>query len=288
MNVQNVDTNGKTVISTFAGIGGSSLGYKLAGYNELLAIDFDDYCEQIFKLNFSCPFWNKNIRDVKGKDILDFCNIKKGELFCLDGSPPCQGFSTAGQRKVTDKRNELYKEFIRLINELKPKYFVMENVSGQIKGRMRGYFNEILRDLKATSYNIRVKLLNAKYYSVPQSRERIFYIGGRDSVPEFPEPSLDLISIKDIVKRDGYIKYRHNYSKGSVHFKKHYFNKPCLTITKVNTWDVQPKMFTIDEVKQLCSFPGDFKLEGSFEKQWGGLGNAVMPLQMKAIAECLS
>ena len=107
-----------TVISTFAGCGGSSLGYKMAGFKELLAIDFDKNSVDTFKLNFpNVEIWQKDIKEVSSKDILDFCKLKVGELDILDGSPPCQGFSMAGKRKITDLRNDLFLEFTRLIDE---------------------------------------------------------------------------------------------------------------------------------------------------------------------------
>ena len=96
INVLNAAMNGNkspTVISLFAGCGGSSLGYKMAGFEELLAIDFDENAVKTFKLNFpEVPIWLKDITQIKGKDILGFCSIKEGELDVLDGSPPCQGF----------------------------------------------------------------------------------------------------------------------------------------------------------------------------------------------------
>ena len=143
-----------TVISLFAGCGGSSLGYKMAGYKELLAIEWDNNAVETFKLNFSeVPIWKRDIREVKGKEILDFLNIKKGELDLLDGSPPCQGFSTAGKRIVTDDRNDLILENIRLIEELEPKVFVIENVSGMIKGKMKGLFIEYMRLMKSLNFS---------------------------------------------------------------------------------------------------------------------------------------
>lgn len=283
--------NGKTFISLFSGCGGSSLGYKLAGYKELLAIDNDKNSVETFKLNFDSPVWQRDIREVTSQEILDFCNIQKGELDLLDGSPPCQGFSTSGKRQVTDNRNSLAYEFMRLIKELQPKVFVMENVSGMIKGTMKGLFVEITKEMKKLNYNVKVKMLNAKYYNVPQTRERIFWIGIRKDLniePSFPEPNLKTISIKDVLKKDGYIEYRNNYSKGKVNLTKSSFDKPCLTITKTMSWNVYPEMFNKDELKLLSSFPKDFNFTGTFEQQWARIGNAVMPNQMKAIAEHIS
>ena len=163
-----------TVISTFCGTGGSSLGYKLAGYKELLAIDFDPNAVKCFRENFlDVHCWERSVVDVTGQEILDFCNLKKGELDVLDGSPPCQGFSAANAKNannINDPRNSLYRHYRRLIEELCPKVFVMENVPGMIKGKMKGKFIEIMNSLKELDYKVKCKSMNAKYYNVPQSR----------------------------------------------------------------------------------------------------------------------
>ena len=180
MSAPDADINGKyTVISIFCGCGGSSLGYKWAGFRELLAIDFNKNAIDTFRLNFDCPAWLDDINKILGDSILKFCNIKKGELDILDGSPPCQGFSTAGKRQINDERNDLFRQYVRLIIELEPKVFVMENVTGMIKGKMKGRFIEIINTLKELNYNVKCKQMNAKYYNVPQSRERIIFIGVR-------------------------------------------------------------------------------------------------------------
>lgn len=318
MNVLNVAMNGKpTVISTFSGCGGSSLGYKLAGYKELLAIDFDTNSVEVFKLNFpEIPVWQKDIKEVKAKEILDFCNIKIGELDILDGSPPCQGFSTVGKRNVIDSRNELFKEFVRLIKELQPKVFIMENVSGQIKGTMKGLFKEILLDLKSLNYRVKVKLMNSKYYQVPQSRERLFYIGVRNDLgkePNYPIPNNKTISVRKAFEGlDN--KQDRLYPRGKLTLlvplikegetaskydkRGHYFGTHRLSWSKVSPTLIKTVGATmnlllhpdidagisIEEAKRLCSFPDDFKLIGTYKEQWARLGNAVMPNIMKAIA----
>lgn len=174
-----------TVISLFCGTGGSSLGYKWAGYKELLAIDFDSHATECFKLNFpEVPCWNRSVFDVLYQEILDFCNIRNGELDVLDGSPPCQGFSTAGKRNVNDSRNDLFKRYVYFIEGLKPKVFIMENVPGMAKGKMKGMFIEIMKTLKETGYIVKCKKMNSMYYGVPQSRERLIFIGVRPDIFE--------------------------------------------------------------------------------------------------------
>jgi DNA (cytosine-5)-methyltransferase 1 len=293
--VQSVGMNGK-VISIFSGCGGSSLGYKWAGFKELLAIDNNKNSVETFKLNFpEIPVWCKDIKEITGEEILDFCKIKKGEIDILDGSPPCQGFSMAGKGDVNDKRNDLFDEFIRLIKEIEPKVFLIENVSGQIKGKMKGKFKEIVKKLKELDYNIKIKLMNTKYYGVPQSRERIIYLGIRNDLnkePLFPEPSMKLISVKEALKNVNN-KTFHNVKLREKQIEDRVlWGAPSSTLIKqVNSIRsscvVHPKEnrhLTIEEAKRLCSFPDNFILTGSFSEQWARLGNAVMPKFMEAIA----
>ena len=112
------------VISLFAGGGGSSLGYSMAGYHELLAVEWDNNAVQIFKLNFpEIPIYHNDICHLSATECLKLAGILVGKLDVLDGSPPCQGFSTAGKREFTDNRNQLYHQYVRLLRGLKPKVF---------------------------------------------------------------------------------------------------------------------------------------------------------------------
>jgi DNA (cytosine-5)-methyltransferase 1 len=172
-----------TVISLFAGCGGSSLGYSMAGFRELLAVEWDDHAVETFKLNFpGVPVWQGDIADLSVEECLRITGLEPGELDVLDGSPPCQGFSTAGKRKMDDGRNQLFREYVRLLRGLRPKVLVMENVSGMVKGRMKLIFAETLRELKASGYRVSAKLMNAMYFGVPQSRERLIFIGVREDL----------------------------------------------------------------------------------------------------------
>lgn len=310
-----------TVISTFAGIGGSSLGYKLAGYKELLAIDFEPNAVQTFKLNFPrVKVWERDITKVTSKEILKETKLKVGELFLLDGSPPCQGFSMAGNRKVYDERNNLSTEFIRILKELQPKTFVMENVPGMIKGTMKGAYTHTKQELINAGYNITVQVMNSKYFNVPQSRERLIFHGIRKDLhikPTLPKPENKPISVKEILKditnkeipeecykfsqSDRYIqvinKIRPGQKGPDIDSKRSYFNtirlhndKICPTITKTKhacagiIHSEEKRWLTIQELKAFASFPPEYKLEGTYKQQWAGIGNAVMPNFMKAIA----
>lgn len=196
--------NAPTVISTFAGCGGSSLGYSMAGFRELLANEWDDNAVATFRLNFpDVPMIQGDIAKLSGDEILRVTGLRPGELDILDGSPPCQGFSTVGKRQLDDPRNSLFREYVRLLRELKPKVFVMENVSGMVKGVMKVVFAEIMRELKASGYKVSARLLNAMYFNVPQSRQRMIFVGVREDLgiePSHPVAESELITFRQAVK----------------------------------------------------------------------------------------
>jgi len=192
-----------TVISTFAGGGGSSLGYSMAGYDERLAVEWDDHAVETFRDNFpAVPVYHGDIGRLGLPQCMDMARVEVGGLDILDGSPPCQGFSTAGHRDINDDRNQLFREFCRLLEGLQPKAFVMENVSGMVKGKMKLIFAEVLRALKGCGYQVSARLLNAMYFNVPQSRQRMIFVGVRDGlgvVPSHPKPECPPITVKTVL-----------------------------------------------------------------------------------------
>ena len=172
-----------TVLSTFAGGGGSSAGYHMAGFREVLAVEWDDNAVETLRLNFpDLDIYHGDIAKLSVEEALQRTGLQPGDLDVLDGSPPCQGFSTAGKRAMDDDRNQLFREFVRLLRGLRPKVFVMENVSGMVKGKMKLVFAEIMRELKGSGYKVSARLLNAMYFHVPQSRQRLIFVGVRDDL----------------------------------------------------------------------------------------------------------
>lgn len=302
-----------TVISTFSGCGGSSLGYKLAGGKVLLAVEMDDNAVGTYKLNFKdTPVYHGDIHNLTVEKVFEITGLKPGELDILDGSPPCQGFSTAGKREFCDPRNQLYKEYIRLLKGLQPKVFVMENVSGLVKGKMKLIFKDILTELKEAGYNVKVRLMNAKYYNVPQSRQRLIFIGVRNDLnitPSHPKPESKPITVKEAlngITPDNiftnlnylipYLKLMKQGEQASkYHPKGSYFNsvrlhnnKPAPTLPKSGfkqyIHPTEDRPIDIKEAKIIQSFPSTFKFVGKFEEQWARIGNSVPPNFMKAIA----
>lgn len=169
-----------TVVSTFAGGGGSSLGYSVAGYRELLASDFDPHACETLRLNFTdTQVVEGDIAQLTTDAVLSRCNLQVGQLDVLDGSPPCQGFSMTGRRDPNDPRSRLFVEYCRLLAGLQPKLFVMENVPGLAAGVMRTTFAEIVQTLKDCGYVVSVRCLSAQYFGVPQARRRLIFVGTR-------------------------------------------------------------------------------------------------------------
>lgn len=300
-----------TVISIFAGCGGSSLGYSMAGFRELLAVEWNDNAIATFKLNFpDVPVYRDDIANLTVNECLKLANIEPGQLDILDSSPPCQGFSTAGKRQMTDKRNQLYMQFVRLLRGLKPKVFVMENVSGLVKGKMKLIFAEIMRELKSSGYNVSCRLLNAKYFGVPQSRNRLIFIGIRNDleiVPSHPIAESKQIAWKKMPNSQGandWLSKQRCYSikmhkvkqkeKGnSFHAQYLEDNKPFPTMSKTREGlgciyvkqGYKLRYPTIDEMKYAASYPNQYQMTGSARKKHERIGDSVPPLMMRSIAK---
>ena len=314
-----------TVISTFAGCGGSSLGYKLAGFQELLAVEWDDNAVETFKLNFpGVPVFHGDIAKLTGAECMRLAGgIAPGELDVLDGSPPCQGFSTAGKRKFDDPRNSLFKEFARLLRELQPRVFVMENVTGMVKGAMKQAYLTIIEELRQCGYQCKGEVMNAMYFNVPQSRERVIIIGVRNDIgiePTHPKPQTravsfqqavsgvymlqdEIVEAKKIVGTQKCIammcKLQQGENGSKYHPKGHWFGfrriylfKPVPTIPKTlfsgaNNF-IHPeenRNLTVSEYKRCTSFPDSFQLVGKLQEKVARIGNSVPPNLMRAIAE---
>lgn len=194
------------VIDLFAGAGGLSLGFEQAGFDVICAVEIDPIHALIHKFNFpETKVIAKSVEDIDGDYIREVCSLEKNEIIdVLVGGAPCQGFSLIGQRAIDDPRNSLVKEYIRLIRELKPTHFLFENVKGLTIGRHKEFLQEIIDELQDSGYNIELpwKVLNAKDFSVPQSRERLFLLGSRKGyeLPNYPKPTGIAVTCKDALE----------------------------------------------------------------------------------------
>jgi DNA (cytosine-5)-methyltransferase 1 len=205
-------SNKLKVVSTFSGCGGSCLGFEMAGYDVVWACEFIPAARETYLLNHpGVHVDGRDIREVRPSDILRATGLREGELDVLEGSPPCASFSTAGKRekawgktkKYSDseqRSDDLFFEYARLLEGLRPRAFVAENVSGLVKGQAWGYFEQIIRALKRCGYRVKAKVLDAQWLGVPQMRQRLIFVGVREDLgvdPVHPEPFSHRYSIRD-------------------------------------------------------------------------------------------
>ena len=196
-----------TTIDLFAGCGGLSLGFKMAGFTSILASDIDENCKLTYTSNFpDTPFLCQDITTIKKEQIDQILQNKTVDV--IIGGPPCQGFSLANKRRNAiedDPRNKLFYEYVKFITWYNPKIFVMENVKGLLSMHKGQVIKEIIKCCSnaGRGYNVEYKILKASDFGVPQTRERVLIIGARkdlDIRPAFPVPSCHQeISVDDAI-----------------------------------------------------------------------------------------
>lgn len=184
------------LIDLFSGAGGLSYGFEIAGFNVLLGIDNDSRALKTFELN------HKGSKTICGditkisyqNDIVPVIGDKLVDV--IVGGPPCQGMSLSGPRKFDDPRNKLYLSYIRLVKEIKPKAFVIENVIGIVslfKGKIKEH---IIEEFTKMGYHVQYKLLTASDYGVPQNRKRVIFVGTLNEGFEYPEVIAEIVTSK--------------------------------------------------------------------------------------------
>lgn len=170
--------NRLVAIDLFCGCGGFSYGFQQAGFDVALGIDMWKDATVTYKHNIaSACVVNDDITNVSAGDLLKKINMNPEDIDVIIGGPPCQGFSVSGKRMMDDPRNTLYKSFVGLVNEIRPKVFVMENVPGLIRlfgGKVK---EEVLADFSELGYRVKVEQLSSDDYGVPQQRKRVFFVG---------------------------------------------------------------------------------------------------------------
>jgi DNA (cytosine-5)-methyltransferase 1 len=214
-----LEPNGFRAVSTFSGCGGSSTGYRMAGFRMLWASEFVEAARETYRANAAAYtiLDGRDVREVQPADILAATGLREGEIDLFDGSPPCAAFSTVGKREkgwgtakkysdTVQRSDDLFHEYARLVRGCQPRTFVAENVSGLVKGTAKGYFLEILRALKACGYRVEARVLDAQWLGVPQTRARLIFVGVREDLrdadggplmPAFPDPLPYRHSIRD-------------------------------------------------------------------------------------------
>jgi len=239
-------TNGLTVVSTFTGAGGSCLGFEWAGYRVLWASEFVAEARAVHEMNFpDCPVDSSDIRSVDPSDILAAVGMGVGEIDVVQGSPPCASFSLAGKRdkhwgeekkysSTVQRTDDLFWEFARIVDGIRPRAFVAENVPGLRAGKAKGYLKEIYGRLVECGYRVAIRELDAQWLGVPQVRKRLIFVGLRDDVaPDvdipFPRPLGYRYSLRDACPWIG--RFR---SEGHGYFEGYDFDaadRPAPTVT---------------------------------------------------------
>lgn len=186
------------VVDLFAGVGGMSEGFIQAGFEVVLAVEYDKDIASAYSLNHpNTQMINEDICKLDVKELHQRFN----EVDVIMGGPPCQGFSQKGKRlNLDDPRNYLFQQFVRFVKEFSPKYFILENVPNIIT-TSNGYFkDQIVRSFEFLGYTVNYGVLNAADYGVPQDRRRAVFIGkrGKDKV-QLPEPNNVRVSIQDAI-----------------------------------------------------------------------------------------
>ncbi|MGA2152871.1 MAG: DNA cytosine methyltransferase [Bryobacteraceae bacterium] len=175
-----------TSVDLFAGAGGMSLGFQAAGFDVLAAVEYDPIHAAIHEFNFpDCATICRSVADIDGEYIRAHSQAGGSDIDVVFGGAPCQGFSLIGKRAFDDPRNHLVYHFVRLVTELRPKFFVFENVKGLTLGEHRQFLHQIIEEFKGLGYKVesRYRVLNAANYGVPQDRQRLFLLGSRRGMP---------------------------------------------------------------------------------------------------------
>lgn len=193
------------IISLFSGCGGLDLGFEKAGFNIPVANEYDKTIWETFKANHpNTHLIEGDVRQITKADISEFID---GEVTGIIGGPPCQSWSEAGSlRGIEDERGQLFFDYIRILKEFKPKFFLAENVSGMLANRHSEAVKNILRLFDEAGYDVTLTLVNAKDYGVAQERKRVFYIGFKKELHikfTFPAGSTEndnkKITLRDII-----------------------------------------------------------------------------------------
>jgi DNA (cytosine-5)-methyltransferase 1 len=292
----------------FSGAGGMSVGFRNAGLQKLASVEIDKDASATVRKNFPNSFhFEKPIEKLTFDEIDTALKGQKVHIVC--GGPPCQGFSVAGLRNPDDPRNQLFKEYIRIVSHLKPDFIVMENVPGILTMQNGEVYREILKQLADIGYpNASVRILEAATFGVPQLRTRTVIIGNRLGLKNpYPKPFLEKSNYKTIDEAINDLKnlpfnpsINHNgttHSKemeerlaqipegGSLYdnfrdaWKRQYKNAPSMTVKEnhggVHVHYELNRVLTAREMARLQTFPDDYIFSGTFKRAYWQIGNAV-------------
>lgn len=297
MEKSKVNLSKLTAVELFSGAVGP-IGVHNAGVKGVLAVDFEQAVQDAFEQNYKgkhhIPFLKTDIFDLSAEEIMEQTGLSKGELFILISTSPCQGFSISGKKDAFDMKNALFIKSQELVAQLKPKFFLMENVPGMSKAFMSPIFNEIVNRFKfdLSDYDVECRQLNALFFGANQARERLIFIGVRKDLniaPPFPEPDLEGANnrrIRDILPYiDGVYS---GQSEKTVRLPDSFFN----TITAGECFQILQegalRSPSIDELKVIAGLPDWFSFDGLTHREIHTIiGNAVPAQFMETLVRTI-
>lgn len=334
-----IPKNGFRVFSVFACAGGSTMGYKRAGFDVVGANDIDQEMAQVYRANHRPgSYFLGSVRDLVSQFCSDGIPEPLRGLDILDGSPPCTPFSMAkgaarendwGKAKSfregqsTQVLDDLFFVFLRLVDVLRPRVFVAENVSGLALGKAKGYAKEIVRTAREMGYGVRVMKVNASAHGVPQARERLFFLGVRDqaarplSIPrqarvatvrdafvglptDGDEPDMAEVKPSTLTARlwaesrprgrPRYFNHAHPEGKMFSHSRLSWCSPSCTVTASANMLHPsRPRFLSIRELFRLGSFPDDFWLNKKTREQARYVvAMSVPPFMMEDISAAIA
>ena len=316
-----VPYHGKKVFGTFVCGGGSTMGYKLAGYNHLGGVEFMENYSRIYQANHHPQyFYTEDIRNFVNRTDLP---SELYSLDLLDGSPPCAAFSTAGKREkvwgvqsqyesTKQQKDDLPFVYLELIKKLQPKVFLLENVSGLAKGNAKVYLKNIFQSI-SDMYDCQIFLLYAASMGIPQLRQRCFIIGKQKKYSDIPKLDLTFkcpmttfaVTKKywddENLNKDKWVQKNTRLERlweetkiGGEHpinFNTHKVseNKPIFTVTASTALALSPlfhpyqrRTLNIEEIRLCCTFPLDFNFLDT--PPINVMGRSVLPVMMANIS----
>lgn len=305
-----------SVLSLFTGGGGLDIGLEMAGLETIACVDNDP--ESCKTLRFNRPKWN-----VFEGDIREYA--PKGSFDLVVGGPPCQGFSTAGKGNPDDPRNFLWREYFRIVENVRPLALLLENVAGMANKKNAHHLNEFIEHLKTLGYKVAYGIVDAADFGVPQHRKRLIVLAGLGWQPQLPQPKSNTKkittkqAIRDLVKNPKGI-CNHDPNDHAPHVVERWMNleegevdpnyrrarlysdRPSSTIRAGGGHGPRgdhlggfhppihyqlPRQLTVREAARIQSFPDSWVFQGSKTAQGRQVGNAVPPLLAQAIGESL-
>ncbi len=289
-----------TAVDLFSGCGGMSLGFEQAGFDVLAAFDNWTPAIEVYRKNFNHPVYQQDLSDVEAS----VAQVKKLAPAVIFGGPPCQDFSTAGHQDEDGGRAVLSVAYATIVSKARPQWFVMENVA-TIKNTQS--FKRVCKTFREAGYGITCKVLNAAYCGVPQTRKRMFIIGGLGEKDDFLAEMLDMgladkpMTIRDYLGNslgiDHYFRVPTNYSRRGVFS----IDEPSMTIRAIdrpippgykgNPKDSAPvsetRILTPKERSYIQTFPEEFEFFGGKSDVNTMIGNAVPVNFAKFVASAL-